>query len=60
VYDDSYIRLRDFNRILETDYENMEDFRLMIKNRIPKYGNGVKEVDDLAHTVARWTTWPTQ
>jgi formate C-acetyltransferase len=24
----------------------------MIKNRIPKYGNGVKEVDDLAHTVA--------
>jgi formate C-acetyltransferase len=52
VYDDSYIRLRDFNRILETDYENMEDFRLMIKNRIPKYGNGVKEVDDLAHTVA--------
>ena len=32
--------------ILEKDYEGMEDFRQYLLNRIPKYGNGIDEVDN--------------
>jgi pyruvate-formate lyase len=51
VYTDRRMSLEDFARILERNYEGEEDFRLMVKNRIPKFGNGVEEVDELAGEV---------
>jgi formate C-acetyltransferase len=51
VYDEKYISLTDFNKVLGNNFENEEDLRLMIKNRIPKFGNGDKEVDALAAEV---------
>ncbi len=42
----------EFNKVLENNFKNEENLRLMIKNRIPKFGNGEKEVDELAAEVS--------
>ena len=52
VYGDKYMSLIDFNKVLENNFKNEEALRLMIKNRIPKFGNGEKEVDELAAEVS--------
>ena len=51
VYEDKRISLENFGEILAQNYEGHEDFRLYITNRVPKYGNGVPEVDELAREV---------
>jgi pyruvate-formate lyase len=52
VYDEKKVNLEELREILENNYEGEEDFRLMVKNRIPKFGNGVEEVDSLANEVS--------
>jgi len=48
VFDDNELTMDALNKILASNYENAEIFRQKILNRIPKYGNGVKEVDCIA------------
>lgn len=52
VFDNSKMSMRQFNEILEADYQGQEEFRQYLLNRIPKYGNGISEVDDLAKFIA--------
>jgi formate C-acetyltransferase len=52
VFDEKSIDLDRLREILENNFEGEEDFRLMVKNRIPKYGNGVEDVDNLANEVS--------
>jgi formate C-acetyltransferase len=48
VYEDTQFDIETLNEILKNNYGGNEELRLMIKNRIPKYGNGVEEVDNIA------------
>jgi len=48
VYDDKQFSIEALNDMLINNYDNKEDLRQMIKNRLPKYGNGVEEVDNIA------------
>jgi formate C-acetyltransferase len=52
LFDEKKIDLDALRKTLENNFEGEEDFRLMLKNRIPKYGNGVEEVDNLANEVS--------
>ena len=48
VYDNREISIGDFTDILKRDYEGYEDLRLHILNRLPSYGCGDPEPDELA------------
>lgn len=52
VYEDKKLTLEQFREILARDYEGSEDLRLYIRNRVPKYGNGIPAVDELARDLA--------
>jgi pyruvate-formate lyase len=52
VYDGGVIDLQELAGILGGNFQGREDFRLMIRNRVPKFGNGVEEVDKLAASVS--------
>jgi formate C-acetyltransferase len=52
VYEDGTVTLERLREMLSKNFEGEEQLRLFIKNRIPKYGNGVKEVDEFARQVA--------
>jgi formate C-acetyltransferase len=52
VYDEGEMELRKLREILNNDFADMEDLRLRIRNRLPKYGNGDREVDLLAGELA--------
>jgi len=52
VYNEQKIGLEEFYSILESDYDGKEDFRMMVKNRISKFGNGVQEVDEMARELS--------
>ena len=47
VFDDKLLTLEQLNSVLLQNFEGNEVLRQRIK-RLPKYGNGVKEVDDLS------------
>jgi pyruvate formate-lyase/glycerol dehydratase family glycyl radical enzyme len=51
VYDDSKIELAKFAEILKHNYEGEEFIRQFIRNRVPKFGNDIDEVDDLVVAV---------
>jgi pyruvate formate-lyase/glycerol dehydratase family glycyl radical enzyme len=51
VYDDSKIELETFFEILKNNYDGNEFIRQFIRNRIPKFGNDIDEVDDLVVAV---------
>ncbi|MBN2323081.1 MAG: hypothetical protein JXQ30_05045 [Spirochaetes bacterium] len=52
VYGEKKIGLERLREVLDKNFEGEEDFRLLVKNRIPKFGNGVDEVDELAKEVS--------
>jgi formate C-acetyltransferase len=54
VYDNAEFTLDQFNDILLRDYQGNEMLRNKIANVLPKYGNGVKEVDDIAADLVRF------
>jgi pyruvate-formate lyase len=51
VYEDKQFRMEGLYELLICNYEGNEDLRQMIKNRLPKYGNGVEEVDNIAKSL---------
>lgn len=53
VYEDKAMTLRELRDILMNDWEGREALRLRIKNRFPKYGNGIPEVDVLARDTVK-------
>jgi formate C-acetyltransferase len=48
VYEDVEFSLAEFNDILASNYDNNELLRKRIENKLPKYGNGIDEVDSIA------------
>ena len=48
VYEERQLSLADFCAVLSRDYEGKESLRQMIRNRLPKLGNGDSGVDALA------------
>ena len=48
VYDKKTMTLQEFREILKNNYEDQEPLRQMITNKLPKFGNDVDDVDDLA------------
>lgn len=49
------MKLSEFTRILRKNWQGEETLRLYIKNRIPKYGNNVQEVDAIAAELVEYT-----
>jgi formate C-acetyltransferase len=47
VYDDPKLDLLKFSNVLSNNYEGDEFLRQFIKNRVPKFGNDIDEVDQL-------------
>ncbi|MCP4627430.1 MAG: hypothetical protein GY850_28540 [bacterium] len=54
VYQEKRFGLDAFMEIVNSNYEGHEPLRLEILHRIPKYGNDIDEVDDLAVLVTDW------
>jgi len=54
VYEEKRLSLAEFIRILDENWENHEVLRLSIRNKLPKYGNGIAEVDEIARDIARY------
>lgn len=52
VYDEKVMTLDEMAELCRTDFEGKENVRLMLVNRVPKYGNDDVYVDDIARTVA--------
>lgn len=52
VFDDKLLTLEQLNSVLLQNFEGNEVLRQRIK-RLPKYGNGVKEVDDIVADIMR-------
>ena len=48
VFEDKQLSLEDFVQILNNNFDGNEYLRQKIINGIPKYGNNIKELDDLA------------
>lgn len=64
VFDEKWMSLAELRDACDRDFEGHEDVRQYLRNRVPKYGNGVPEVDAVARdlcrawaeTVKRYTT----
>jgi pyruvate formate-lyase/glycerol dehydratase family glycyl radical enzyme len=52
VFDEGAVSMDELLHALASDFEGREDLRQLLLNRAPKYGNDIREVDDLARTVA--------
>lgn len=56
VFDEQKCTFPELIKTLKSDYENDEQLRLYILNRIPKWGNNIKESDDIAVKIAEFYT----
>ncbi len=54
VFEEKRFSLDEFMAIVNSEYENHESLRQEILHRIPKYGNGIDEVDDLGALIFGW------
>lgn len=52
VFDEKKLTMQDLVAALKCDFEGMEPLRLMLKNRAPKYGNDLDEVDAMSSFAA--------
>lgn len=52
VFEDRELSLREMVDILDRNFEKDEYFRAKLINRVPKFGNNIGEVDELAEQVA--------
>ena len=48
VFEDKKVTLSEFTKILRSDWKGNEPFRLLIKNKYPKYGQGDIRTDEIA------------
>ena len=53
VYEEHEMSLEDFVDILDHDFKDNEYLRAKLINKVPKYGNNISEVDELAKRVAQ-------
>ena len=53
VYDQKFVTLKEMEEILNKDFSENESMRLYLRNKLPKYGNGVQEVDSIAKIVVQ-------
>ena len=51
VYEDGQLSLDELRSVLDRNWEGQEELRQYLRNRVPKYGNGVAAVDQLARAV---------
>ncbi len=51
VFEDKTVTLKEFTDILKSDWQEKEPFRLMIKNKYPKYGQGDVKTDEIAKRI---------
>ncbi|MCL5070309.1 MAG: pyruvate formate lyase family protein, partial [Actinobacteria bacterium] len=54
VYEEKEITLEELAEIVKNNYEGYEDLRQKIRNKIPKYGNDIDEIDNLAKEIAEF------
>ena len=54
VYEQRAVSWSDLVSALKNDYEGHEPLRQLIRNRMPKYGNDIDEVDALAKEIAEY------
>ncbi len=48
VFEDKTVTLKEFTEILKSDWKGQEPFRLLVKNKYPKYGRGDIRTDEIA------------
>ena len=48
VFEDKTVTLKEFTEILKSDWKGQEPFRLLVKNKYPKYGQGDIRTDEIA------------
>jgi len=51
VFENKEITLEGFREIVKSDWDNSEDLRQKIRNKYPKFGNDLEEVDGLAREI---------
>ena len=56
VYEDHEFTLKEFTEILKNNWEGHEQLRQRILNEFPKFGNNVKEVDQIAAEIVAYYT----
>ena len=54
VYEDHELTLAELGEILKNDWAENEALRLRLRNRLPKYGTGVPEIDDTAAEIVEF------
>ena len=55
VYEEKRFTLSEFTEILENNWEGHENLRLEILRTMPKYGNGIEEIDNIAKELVAFT-----
>lgn len=55
IFNRKRMSLSDFVDILRKNWEGEEALRIYIKNRLPKYGNNVRKVDEIAENLVEYT-----
>lgn len=53
VFDEKKMTMAELEKALKANYEGMEMLRQYIINKVPKYGNDLKEADEMAGWVAK-------
>jgi len=51
IYEEKKVSLKEMNDALNRNFEGYEELRIMLDRMTPAYGNGIKEVDDIADQV---------
>jgi len=56
VYEEKKISMADLMKAIDADYEGYENYRQMLINDAPKYGNDIDYVDELAKDIFQFAT----
>lgn len=51
VFEDKVLTLEEFTQILKSNWQEKEYFRLLIKNKYPKFGQGDRKTDEIAKKI---------
>lgn len=51
VFEEKKLTLSQMNDLLNHNFEGHEELRFMLKQKTPAYGNGIKEVDEIADAI---------
>lgn len=56
VFDEKKVSMEEMYQALKCNFEGYEELQAMLMNKTPHYGNGIKEVDDIADAVLTYFT----